>query len=111
MKGGLRLSDYLERHRAAKGAALLYALSLDERRFKSGIWPGVLASLAAWVGLSMLFSLYVERAARYSLIYGSIGTIIVLLLWLYLSATTLIMGAEFNSVVLETRKTRNGGSA
>ncbi len=91
--------------------ALLYALSLDERRFKSGIWPGVLASLAAWVGLSMLFSLYVERAARYSLIYGSIGTIIVLLLWLYLSATTLIMGAEFNSVVLETRKTRNGGSA
>ena len=84
--------------------ALLYALSLDERQVKSGIWPGVLASLAAWVGLSLLFSLYVERAARYSLIYGSIGTIIVLLLWLYLAATTLILGAEFNSVALETRK-------
>ena len=85
--------------------ALLYALSLDERHFTRGIWPGVLASLAAWVGLSMLFSLYVERAARYSIIYGSIGTIIVLLLWLYLSATMLIMGAEFNRVVLDTRKT------
>ena len=84
--------------------ALLYALSLDGRQVKSGIWPGVLASLAAWVGLSLLFSLYVERAARYSLIYGSIGTIIVLLLWLYLAATTLILGAEFNSVALETRK-------
>ena len=83
--------------------ALLYALALDERQFRRGIWPGVLVSLAAWVGLSVGFSLYVEHAARYSLIYGSIGTIIVLLLWLYLSATTLILGAEFNSVLLDTR--------
>ena len=83
--------------------ALLYALALDERQFQRGIWPGVLVSLTAWVGLSMGFSLYVEHAARYSLIYGSIGTIIVLLLWLYLSATMLILGAEFNSVLIETR--------
>lgn len=86
--------------------ALLYALALDERGFTRGIWPGVLASLAAWVGLSMLFSLYVEHAVSYSIIYGSIGTIIVLLLWLYLSATTLIMGAEFNRALLDTRETR-----
>lgn len=84
--------------------ALLYVLALDRRNFRRGIWPGVLASLAAWVGLSLLFSLYVERAASYSLVYGSIGTIIVLLLWLYLSAAMLIMGAEFNSVLLEIRK-------
>lgn len=82
--------------------ALLYALSLDGRQFRRGIWPGVLASLAAWVGLSMLFSLYVEHAARYSIIYGSIGTVVVLLLWLYLSAAMLILGAEFNRVLLDT---------
>ena len=81
--------------------ALLYALALDERHMTRGIWPGVLASLAAWIGLSMLFSLYVEHAANYSVIYGSIGAIIVLLLWLYLSASMLIMGAEFNSVLLD----------
>lgn len=86
--------------------ALLYALALDERHFKRGIWPGVLVSLTAWVGLSMLFSLYVEHAASYSVIYGSIGAIIVLILWLYLSAAVLIMGAEFNSVLLDTRKQR-----
>ncbi len=84
--------------------ALLYVLALDRRSFRRGIWPGVLASLVSWVGLSLLFSLYVERAARYSLIYGSIGTIIVLLLWLYLSAVMLIMGAEFNSVLLDTKR-------
>ena len=85
--------------------ALLYALAQDERRAKRGIWPGVLSALIAWIALSVLFSFYVERAARYSVIYCSIGAIIVLLLWLYLSATMLIMGAEFNSVLLNTRKT------
>ncbi|MBE6910289.1 MAG: YihY/virulence factor BrkB family protein [Ruminococcaceae bacterium] len=80
--------------------ALLYALALDERNVRRGILPGVLASLAVWIALSLLFSLYVERASRYSLIYGSIGGVIVVLLWLYLTASSLIMGAEFNSVLL-----------
>lgn len=84
--------------------ALLYALALDGHREKSSIWPGLLTSMAVWLVLSMLFSLYVERAERYSLIYGSIGTIIVLLLWLYLTSTMLIMGAEINAFLLERRK-------
>lgn len=83
--------------------ALLYALALDERNIRRGILPGVLIALAAWIGLSMLFSLYVERSARYSVIYGSIGGIIVMLLWLYLTASTLIMGAEFNSILLAAK--------
>ena len=84
---------------------LLYVLALDAHSVRRGILPGVVVSLIAWVALSMLFSLYVEHAANYSVIYGSIGAIIVLLLWLYLSATMLIMGAEFNSVLLDTKKT------
>ena len=80
--------------------ALLYALALDERDIRRSILPGVLSSLVAWIALSLLFSLYVEHAARYSVIYGSIGGVIVVLLWLYLTATVLIMGAEFNSVLL-----------
>ncbi len=80
--------------------SLLYALALDERDVRRGILPGVLVSMAVWTGLSVLFSLYVERSARYSVVYGSIGGIIVVLLWLYLTAAALIMGAEFNSVLL-----------
>lgn len=86
--------------------ALLYALALDERGARGRILPGVVTSLLVWIGLSLLFSLYVERAARYSLIYGSIGGVIVVLLWLYLTACTLIMGAEFNSVLLTLRSGR-----
>ena len=66
----------------------------------------LLFSLTAWMVLSLLFSLYVENAANYSVIYGSIGAIIVLLLWLYLSATMMIMGAEFNSVLMEMKTAR-----
>lgn len=90
--------------------ALLYALALDERRALGRILPGVVASLLVWIGLSLLFSLYVERAARYSVIYGSIGGVIVVLLWLYLTACTLIMGAEFNSVLLSLRSGRGDHS-
>ena len=90
--------------------ALLYALALDERDVRGHILPGVVTSLFAWIGLSLLFSLYVERAANYSVIYGSIGGIIVVLLWLYLTACTLIMGAEFNSVLLTLRSGRGNHS-
>lgn len=83
--------------------AFLYGLA-QERKSINRIWPGVIASLVMWIALSMLFSLYVERAAQYNVIYGSIGAIIVLLLWLYLASVMLIMGAEFNSVLLELQE-------
>ena len=85
--------------------AVLYGLA-QETRSVHYVWPGVLFSLTAWMVLSLLFSLYVENAANYSVIYGSIGAIIVLLLWLYLSATMMIMGAEFNSVLMEMKTAR-----
>ena len=83
--------------------AVLYGLALETRSVHY-IWPGVLMSLTAWLALSLLFSLYVENAGNYSVIYGSIGVIIVLLLWLYLSATMMIMGAELNGVLMEVRE-------
>lgn len=85
--------------------ASLYALAQETRRVHY-IWPGVLLSLAAWMALSLCFSLYVENAANYSLVYGTLGAIIVLLLWLYLSATMMILGAEFNSVLKELENAR-----
>lgn len=83
--------------------AFLYGLAQERRRINR-IWPGALLSLVTWLALSLLFSLYVESAARYNVIYGSIGAIIVLLLWLYLASVMLIMGAEFNSVLLELKE-------
>jgi membrane protein len=82
----------------------LYAMAQDDLQPWRNIWPGTLASLAAWMVISWLYSLYVEHVANYSLLYGSIGTIIVLLIWLKLSAMTLIMGAELNGTLIGIRR-------
>ena len=82
----------------------LYALAQDGRQPWRHIWPGTLAALAAWVFLSWLYALYVNHIAHYSVLYGSIGTIIVLLVWLNMSAGTLIMGAEMNGTLMGLRK-------
>lgn len=84
----------------------LYALAQDSRQPWRNIWPGTLAALAAWVGVSWLYALYVDRIANYSVLYGSIGTVIVLLVWLNLSAAILILGAELNGTLINLRKER-----
>ena len=87
----------------------LYGLAQDSRQPWRNIWPGILAALAAWMGISWLYALYVNNFAHYSVLYGSIGTLIVLLIWLNLSAVTLIMGAEFNGTLMSLRK--DGGES
>ena len=86
--------------------ALMYGLAQESHKMNR-IWPGVVFSMAMWLTLSYLFSYYVENIARYSVIYGTLGAVIVLLLWLYLASMMLIMGAEFNSVLMTLRRTEH----
>ena len=86
----------------------LYALAQDRRRPWRELWPGTVAALVVWVFLSWLYSWYVAHIAHYSQLYGSIGAIIVLLIWLYLSAVVLIMGAEVNGVLTGMKRDRAG---
>ena len=88
----------------------LYALSQDGRQPWRNIWPGTITALVAWLALNWLYATYVENFAGYSLLYGSIGTAIALLIWLYMTAVTLIMGAEFNATLISLRKDRAGES-
>ena len=84
-------------------------LAQGERRPLREFVPGVAASLAVWMLLSFAFSYYVEHLARYTQLYGAIAAIVVVLLWLYMSGTIMIMGAEFNGAILEW-KNRDGPS-
>lgn len=84
----------------------LYALAQDGRQPWKNIWPGALGALAGWLVLSWLYAWYVEHMAHYSLLYGSIGTVIVLMIWLNMTAMVLIMGAEVNGTVMSLRKGR-----
>ena len=82
---------------------LLYAMAQDTRQPGRNVVPGVITSLAAWMALSAAYSFYVENFANYSLIYGTLGTMVVLMIWLYLTATVLIMGAEINDTLVSLR--------
>lgn len=88
---------------------LLYAMAQDVRQPARSVVPGVVFSLAAWMVLSAAYSFYVENFANYSVIYGALGTMIVLLIWLYLTAVVLIMGAELNDTLLTMRDERTAG--
>ena len=61
--------------------------------------PGAVGALCCWLVYTVGFSFYVEHMGRYSVVYGSIGAIIVLLIWLYATSVTVIMGAELNAAL------------
>ncbi|MDE7242749.1 MAG: YihY/virulence factor BrkB family protein [Oscillospiraceae bacterium] len=79
---------------------ILYAAAQDVRRPARQIVPGVVAALAGWMIVSAAYAFYVENFARYSVIYGAVGTVIILLIWLNLSAVALILGAEINDTLI-----------
>jgi len=61
------------------------------------VWPGGLVAGLIWEVGKQLFTWYVGNFAAYNVIYGSVGAIIVFLLWSYLSAQLLLFGAEFTA--------------
>ncbi|MFO1059375.1 MAG: YihY/virulence factor BrkB family protein [Dongiaceae bacterium] len=80
------------------GLAALYrfAPSRDQPRWRWVSWGAVIATVL-WIAASALFSLYVGSFGSYDRTYGSLGAIVVLLMWLYLSAYIVLAGAELNA--------------
>jgi uncharacterized membrane protein YfcA len=58
---------------------------------------GVLVAAAAWAGVSIGFSVYLANFNSYNAIYGSIGAVIILMMWLYLSVWSILLGGAINA--------------
>jgi membrane protein len=77
---------------------LLYRLSVGHRgRWLGIVSEGSLIAMAGWLVLSIGFAFYTANFASYAKTYGSLATIVVLLLWLWLSALVVLVGAEFDA--------------
>jgi membrane protein len=61
------------------------------------VWPGALLATTLWLIATSAFALYVEHLANYNIFYGSMGTVVILLIWLYLLACIILLGCEFNA--------------
>lgn len=68
------------------------------------VWLGGLLAGLIWEAARRIYAWYLAGFARYSLIYGSVGAIIGFLLWSYLSAMILLLGAEFTAQYSHWRK-------
>ncbi len=66
--------------------------------FKHAI-PGAIFTTLGWIVTSTIFSYYVNNFGNYSKTYGSLGGIVVLLIWLYLSSIIIILGGEINATL------------
>lgn len=68
---------------------------VKKRQLKQQI-PGAMLSTAGWIGFSFAFSIYYTHFGKFSVIYGSLTGIVLLMLWLYVCICILFFGAEFN---------------
>ena len=79
--------------------AVLYAVGPDRGRPLRWLSPGAVTAITAWLLLSWGFSRYLAHFNAYNLVYGSVGAVILLLLYLYFLGYALLLGAEINGML------------
>jgi membrane protein len=63
------------------------------------VLPGMIAGVALWLAGSLGFRLYLTYFDTYNAVYGSMGSVIILMLWFYLTRAAILVGGEINSEV------------
>lgn len=79
--------------------AVAYYVAPDVEQEFRFITPGSVLAVLVWIAASVGFGYYAQNFATYDAMYGSIGAIIIFLLYLYISAAVLLLGAELNAVI------------
>lgn len=85
------------------GCAILYRISSGRKWDRRSILPGAFLAALGFHLVSWAFSTYVARLARYTAFYGGLAAVAVLMVWLWLSSLTILIGAEANAVLDETK--------
>lgn len=84
----------------------MYVAFPNRRINYKAVIPGALFAAFGWIIISFLFSIYINNFGNYSKVYGSIGGVIVLLIWLYFSSIIMIVGGEINAALQFIREGR-----
>jgi membrane protein len=88
---------------------LIYHLGPSVKHHFHWLTPGAAFCLVVWVVLGLVFKLYVEKFGKYDQTYGTVGGVAVLLLFFYIDALVLLIGAEINSEIdFEVLKVKRG---
>ena len=89
------------------GFAVIYRLGPNLQGARPRlITPGALFAVVGWLVASSGFSVYLQNFGRYNEIYGSLGAVIVMLMWLFFSAYLVLLGGALNAELARARSTR-----
>jgi membrane protein len=86
--------------------AAMYRYTPCTRLTWGEVFPGSVFSTIGWIVVSIGFSFYVNNFGSYSRLYGSIGVVIVLLTWLFLTSLIIMLGGEINATLAFDREGR-----
>ncbi|WP_202708946.1 YihY/virulence factor BrkB family protein [Sporosalibacterium faouarense] len=87
--------------------ASIYRFAPNFKLSYKEVYAGAIFSTFGWIFISMAFSYYVNNFNSFSRTYGSIGGIIILLIWLYLSSIIILIGGEINASIYFSNKNTN----
>jgi len=86
--------------------SLLYRFLPNTREPMRVFTPGAVAAVVVWIGISLLFELYVNRLDSFERTYGALGAVLIFLTWLWLSNIVMLGGAEVNDALHRSRRRR-----
>jgi len=78
---------------------LIYRLSLGKKQSIVSLLPGAMLTIVVWAISSSAFNFYINNFSRYSLVYGSIASIFITMLWLNIISATILIGAQANALL------------
>lgn len=84
--------------------ALIYRLTARTPRHKRMVLPGAFLAAVALVAATTVFSRFISLSSRYTTVYGSLASVIILMVWLFLCSNILILGNIFNFVRAQHRE-------
>ena len=87
---------------------VLYYASPNARVAKKWVSPGALLTLVVWIVASVAFAFYVAHFGSYNKTYGTMGGVVVFLLWLWLTNISVLLGVEFNAEIERTKEMKPG---
>src|SRR5579863_2670682 len=79
--------------------ALIYHNAVPRTQPWHSVIPGATLATGVWFSSTLLFGFYLQHYADYSIIYGSLGAAIALLVWMYMISLVILVGAEFNAML------------
>jgi membrane protein len=79
--------------------SLIYHNAVPRTQPWHSVLPGATLATAMWFVTTALFGWYLQRYADYSIIYGSLGVAVALLVWMYMISLVVLVGAEFNAML------------